>query len=193
MSTITDLAYERTIRNNPPARRLSCAETAKLVRAALKAAFPGQAFAVKSRTYSGGASIDVRWTDGPTTREVEAVVKQFEGATFDGMIDLMSYKPDVMLHGEKVSFGADYVMCQRELSADLLRECAERISERYDVPAPEVKESTYTSKGKTHTNAWIEWSGEPLDRYADGSVANYASTARDKTVELANTTSTYSR
>ena len=46
---------------------LRCAETAKLLlRAALKEAFPEVAFSVRSRTYAGGASIDVTWRDGPT-------------------------------------------------------------------------------------------------------------------------------
>lgn len=172
-------------------RYMSCAETAKLVRTALKEAFSGVTFSVKSRTYSGGASIDVEWTDGPTSKEVEAVAKQYEGATFDGMQDLKSYKSDVLLNGERVHYGADFIHCKRDYSADLLRECAEKVGERYGVPAPEVVESTYTSKGKTHTNAWIEFGGEPLDRYADGSVANYASTARDKVNELAYATSKY--
>jgi hypothetical protein len=40
---------------------LSAAETAVLVRAELKAAFPGVKFSVKTHTYAGGASIDVRY------------------------------------------------------------------------------------------------------------------------------------
>jgi hypothetical protein len=64
------------------------AETAKLVRAALAKAFPGIAFSVRSKTYSGGASIYVRWTDGPLLSEVERVARQFEGQRFDGGIDL---------------------------------------------------------------------------------------------------------
>lgn len=67
---------------------LSCAETAKLVRKALKEAFPGVPFRVKSHVYSGGASIDVKWCGGPLTRKVEAVAKAYQGGGFDGMIDL---------------------------------------------------------------------------------------------------------
>lgn len=67
---------------------LTCAETAKLVRAALKREFPGVKFSVRSQTYSGGASIDVKWTDGPTTKRVDPVVKAYAGGDFDGMIDL---------------------------------------------------------------------------------------------------------
>ena len=193
MAQIIDLTYEKLVREGAKRRYLSCAETAKLVRAALKASFPGVTFSVKSKTYSGGASITVGWTDGPTTKEVEHVSKQFEGADFDGMIDLKSYK-DSVLDGERVHFGADYVFSDRDLSYDLLLECAEAIAEKYGVQAPEVYRKTYQYRnGKTVESVWIERGGEPLDRYADGRIANYGSTAADKALELAYATSKYTR
>lgn len=67
---------------------LRVADTAKLVRAALARAFPGVRFTVRSQSYSGGCSVNVRWTDGPLLREVEGVAKMFEGKRFDGSIDL---------------------------------------------------------------------------------------------------------
>ena len=67
---------------------LSCAETAKLVRTALKKNFPGVKFSVRSDVYSMGASIDISWVLGPTTREVDKVGHQYESASFDGMIDM---------------------------------------------------------------------------------------------------------
>jgi hypothetical protein len=121
---------------------LSCAETAKLVRTALKTNFLGVKFSVKSRVYSGGASIDVSWILGPTTKEVDAIAVQYESADFDGSIDMetrydhwllpdgsaiikhgpgtegsMGYIPAVsnpMPQGAiPVSFGAHYIQCQR--------------------------------------------------------------------------------
>ena len=41
------------------ARDLSVAETAKVIRATLKPRFPGVRFSVRSKSYSGGASIDI--------------------------------------------------------------------------------------------------------------------------------------
>ena len=67
---------------------ISVVETAKLVRQALKRAFPGVVFSVRSKSYSGGASINVDWTDGPRTKEVNPIIKQYQGGDFDGMIDL---------------------------------------------------------------------------------------------------------
>lgn len=94
---------------------LSCAETAKLIRAALKESFPGVKFSVKSNVYSGGASIDVRYQDGPAGKIVESVAEQFQGGYFDGMID---YKGSCYhaLDGEPVRFGADFVFVNRESS-----------------------------------------------------------------------------
>jgi len=102
---------------------LSVAETAKLVRAALKTAFPGVKFSVRSHGYAGGASIDVRWTDGPHEADVSAVVKAYEGASFDPMIDLKSYHDAMIWRDgaampEVVSFGADYVFTHRDLSPE---------------------------------------------------------------------------
>ncbi len=78
-------------------RYLSCAETAKLVRAALHKEFPGIKFYVRSSTYSGGASIDVAWSFGPTSKQVDAILNQYESADFDGMIDLETHKSHWLL------------------------------------------------------------------------------------------------
>lgn len=101
-------------------RYLTCAETAKLVRAALKSAHPGIKFSVRSDSYAGGASMRVRWTDGPTVDVVEQTARLYEGASFDGMIDLKSYHdsllaaPDGSL--EAVHFGADFIFTDRDVS-----------------------------------------------------------------------------
>jgi hypothetical protein len=69
-------------------RYLSCAETAKLIRKVLKDNFPGVKFSVRSHTYSMGASIDVRWTGGPSAKAVDEKVAAFAGGGFDGSIDM---------------------------------------------------------------------------------------------------------
>ena len=70
------------------AEYLSCSQTAKLIRTALKAAFPATVFSVRSKTYSGGAAIEIHWTDGPTDRLVSAISKPFQGGEMDGTIDM---------------------------------------------------------------------------------------------------------
>lgn len=104
-------------------RYLSCAETAKLIRPALKSSFPGVKFSVRSSTYAGGASISVSWTDGPNVADVEGVAKRYAGATFDGMTDMKSYHQDLLSTddgAELVSFGADFVFCTRDYSTGFL-------------------------------------------------------------------------
>jgi hypothetical protein len=121
---------------------LSPAETAKLVRQALKANFPelpGRFFSVRSSSYSGGGSIDIKWEDGPTEREVKRVVCRFEGSTFDGMIDLKSPKPRTLLAGadgelREVSFGSDFVFTKRSYSDRVTDLARARILERWGAP-----------------------------------------------------------
>lgn len=140
---------------------LSVAETAKLVRAALKRAFPGVKFGVRSKSYSGGASIDVNWTDGPTAAEVKAVTSAYEGAGFDGMIDLKYHYESWLLpdgtavvhrsYGHSfdnatvtpekphpdarlVSFGADYIFEHRSISPALATRAVAELVARYGLP-----------------------------------------------------------
>ena len=52
-------------------KSLSCADTAKLIRADLKTNYPNVKFSVRSSVYSGGASIRVSWVDGCFVEDVE--------------------------------------------------------------------------------------------------------------------------
>src|SRR5688572_23423526 len=79
------------------AEYLSCAQTAKLLRSALKATFPPVKFSVRSRVYSGGASIDVSWEGGPCSLLVDRVCCDYKGADFDGMVDLKTYRASYLL------------------------------------------------------------------------------------------------
>lgn len=116
---------------------LTVADTAKLVRQALKAAFPGVKFSVRSNSYAGGASIDVSWTDGPLESAVQETAKRYEGATFDGMTDMKSNHSTLLAGPDgnvaEVSMGADYVFTRRDLSESYRAELAElaaRVIER---------------------------------------------------------------
>ncbi|TFC94502.1 MULTISPECIES: LPD29 domain-containing protein [Cryobacterium] len=66
---------------------ISTKYTAKLVRVALKNAFPGGKFSVRMSTGTASAWMNVSWSDGPTDREVSAVTSQYEGRKFNGMTD----------------------------------------------------------------------------------------------------------
>lgn len=142
-------------------RHLSVTETAKIVRKELKREFPGVKFSVRSKSYAGGASIDVSWTDGPIGRDVQPLLHRFEGSHFDGMIDLKStryhwLRPDgsVMLmesrgqdvdntdlepvipdDAEPVHFGADFIFGTRRITDYEARqhEAEDLLYERYHI------------------------------------------------------------
>lgn len=161
---------------------LSCADTAKLMRAALKDKFPGVKFSVRSHTYSGGASIDVGWTDGPTEKMVDAVVQAFAGSGFDGMTDYKysvgswllpdgtAFTRSVEAHhgceGETieaeadgsipVSFGADFVFCRREMTPAAIDRAVKSYAHRYpgDDLAEAIKAGEVYAEDGTICNAW---------------------------------------
>lgn len=111
-------------------KHVSCADTAKLIRQALKESFKGIKFTVRSSIYSGGASINIGWTDGPNAAQVEAVAKRFSGAYFDGQQD---YKgcTFALLDGQVVRFGADFVFCNRTHSAELICKACASVARRF--------------------------------------------------------------
>lgn len=122
---------------------VSTKDTAKHMRKALRAAFPGVKFSVRSNVYSGGSSIDVSWEDGPAEEAVRKITDAYAGGRFDGMIDLAYHAnhwlmPDGSIvlartygHGmgmdgddtpeapegaQLVSWGSDYVFTRRDVS-----------------------------------------------------------------------------
>lgn len=118
---------------------LSCAETAKLVRAALKESFPGVRFSVRSSVYSGGASITINYVNGPTYDAVKNVVAMFEGAYFDGMTDYQGYNYN-SLDGVETSFGANYIFVNRELTLDVMQPAVQAACEYYGLQMPTIKD-----------------------------------------------------
>jgi hypothetical protein len=166
---------------------LTCAETAKLVRRALKEAFPGHRFSVRSDTYSMGASIHVKWTDGPTQKEVDRVVKHFAGGDFDGMIDLayhvehylspdgkavLAYSPGTESGGgrhpkarspapapdwKRVQFGADHVFPERELSTKFRAALEATVEELSGQEFSELRQMSFGWRGR-----WFEGWGSQL-------------------------------
>jgi hypothetical protein len=114
---------------------LTCKETAVLVRSALRVSFPGTRFSVRSHVYAGGASINVRWTDGPFQRDVQRVCDRYRGADFDPMQDLKTHR-DLLLADTDgtvrlVQPGADYFFAHREWSdayREVLRVAASKIA-----------------------------------------------------------------
>jgi hypothetical protein len=87
----------------------SVVECAKDIRRDLKDAFPGVKFRVTAKTFSGGNSVNVHWTYGPSLKSVEKIVDPFQCGYFDGSEDLYHYvdtgKPNT----------AKWVICNRQI------------------------------------------------------------------------------
>lgn len=67
------------------------ARAAQAIRKVLKQKFPEVKFSVRSKSFSMGDEVNVRWVDGPTEREVEKEVNHFQKGSFDGMQDIYEY------------------------------------------------------------------------------------------------------
>ena len=73
--------------NQTKERDLQPKEVAALMRKLLKHHYPRQKFNVRTKTYTGGASVWVRYQGGPNQREVERLVNTLQFARFDSMTD----------------------------------------------------------------------------------------------------------
>jgi hypothetical protein len=144
---------------------LSCSETAALVRKQLKLHYPGIKFYVRSKTYSGGASIDIAWIDGPGPKDVERIAKAYEGADFDGMQDLKTYKtaylfPDGTAQlatvddgntqvnpkpagAVEVYPGADFIFCNRHVTPGFAKPIIKAVCDEFGVPEPVYYENQH--------------------------------------------------
>jgi hypothetical protein len=103
-------------------RSYSLTATANLIREALKAAFPAVKFSVTTDRFSGGTSLDIRYTDGPSGKQVKAVYAPFISGHFDGMQDMHVYNDGLTAVAEggqlvRLSFGAKYIDHHRSYSA----------------------------------------------------------------------------
>jgi hypothetical protein len=96
----------------------------KNIRIELGRAFPGVKFAVRSSRFSGGNSLDVSWTDGPTTQQVDDIIGKYAQGHFDGMTDCYEYAHSAWTD----AFGdAKYVHSRREYSDRMVEQVMGRV------------------------------------------------------------------
>lgn len=93
-------------------------QAAKEVRKVLKAKYPKTKFSVRSKSYAGGSSVDVSWTDGPTEGQVREDTKHLKGY-HNGCYN-------------------EFVSTSRHTSRAVMIAAAEAVSEFYGVPMPKV-------------------------------------------------------
>jgi hypothetical protein len=92
----------------------SHATAAAQIRAELKSVFPGIKFYVKSASFSGGDSVRIEWLNGPTSKQVNAIVDKYQYGSFNAMEDIYEYD-NKNTEVEQVK----YVQVQREISQDI--------------------------------------------------------------------------
>lgn len=101
----------------PTVRRIDQVTVAKMAVNILKKAFPKTKFTRTTSRYSGGSSVTIYWTDGPTVKQVENLIGHMEGASFDGMQDLKTYHDSTdPATGERIRYANDYMFCTRTIT-----------------------------------------------------------------------------
>lgn len=80
------LEYKKAVKANPT--QSSHSNASKAIKAELIANFPGIKFSVTSESFAGGDSVHANWTDGPTTDQVDEIIKKYQYGRFNSMDDI---------------------------------------------------------------------------------------------------------
>ena len=99
---------------------------ARNIRRQLKAAFPTTKFSVR-KTHHG--SLTISWTDGPTSKQVNAITAPYQTGNFDGMEDI--YKDDKNNVWPDVFGGARYIFNSRNHSDALIAQAIDSVWQRW--------------------------------------------------------------
>lgn len=129
----------------------------KNAKAELKATFPGVKFSVKTSRFSGGDSMYVRWTDGPTSRQVEAIVNKYSAGRFDGSADIFEYNTTPW---NEVFGDAKYVSASRDYSDALIEDAIRIVVNKFGGCEP----ITVDEYRRGNSYRWVNSGGCQLDR-----------------------------
>jgi hypothetical protein len=93
------------------------------VRQILKRNFPGHTFSVRTECFAGGDACDVKWTDGPTDKEVNDLIGRFKEGYVNSMEDIYEYTRDAF----HVFGGVKYLHTYRTVSKIHFEEIAKEL------------------------------------------------------------------
>lgn len=132
------LAYKAELKNNP--KKSSSANCAAAIREELKKEFEKVKFSVKSSNFSGGDSVSIEWTDGPTSEQVDGVVKKYQYGHFNGMDDIYEYS-----NSREDIPQSKYVHTNREISDEVKNIVLESLRSFYseDVEEYQLRQDCY--------------------------------------------------
>lgn len=140
------------------AEYITAKDTAKLLRAALKEAFPGTKFSVRT---DATRTLTVAWTDGPAAKDVDQIALQYEGEGFDGMAD--------MRYSRGNQYGTAFVFTRRNVSeeaaAELRTEIVADIQKWQKVENPARGYSYYAPELFHRENIFYPYSMGSLDDF----------------------------
>lgn len=115
-------------------------KTTSLLKKYLQEKF-GVKFSVRTEKYSGGSSMNVSYTGGPSKDKVEAIVNRLQYGNFNGMEDIYEYKDDsqtgLIIDGYKLeTFKYNFV--RREMPDSISFQMAKAVESIAKFPFPEL-------------------------------------------------------
>lgn len=128
-------------------KRWGATLAAENIRRELKRAFPGIKFSVRSSVYSGGDSIRIGWTDGPTQAAVETIADKYEAGRFDGMDDSYTYRRGLDAIWGEIFGDAQYVFADRSFSDKAIAWALDHIVQSWGLPTGGQEISPEAFKG----------------------------------------------
>ena len=114
--------------------RSAHAMAASEIRRELKKAYPTIKFSVTSECFSMGNSVRIHWVDGPTTTQIDDIVKKYQFGNFDGMKDLYEYDN----HIDGLS-QVKYVQTSRTISDVIKMDVKDKIEKLYGINMSDQK------------------------------------------------------
>jgi conjugative element/phage-associated large polyvalent protein len=147
------------------------AESAKLLKQALRARFPACEFSVRCSRGTGYGDCSVSWRDGPSVRLVEQVIASFEGESFDGMTDMRESRHVLLADGRRT--GLRLINHQRTISPALARKAAAQVAAFYGLPLPTITEEN----GSWQVDGDTQWVRSDIREYWSTLIYRAASNA----------------
>jgi hypothetical protein len=126
------------------------AKAAAAIKAELKKQFPAIKFSVKSSGFSMGDDVNISYTDGVPTKEIEAITNKYQQGSFDGMEDIYNYdnsRDDIPQ--------SKYVFVDREISVEAAIKACEVANKKYG--------NRFKIETRTGYKGAIYWTSEPSD------------------------------
>ncbi len=148
--------------------KTGAARAAANIKAELVRTFPGVKFSVTSDTFSMGDSVDARWTDGPTSSQVDEILAKYQDGHFNGMIDLYEYDRSEYGRAVELVLGrAKYVHSSRSSSEPVKAKATALVCEYYGVgPDDRIEQARdwHDAEPRNHARRFLsdcEIYGEP--------------------------------